>query len=104
VRATVDFWDDQSDLYSIRLRPRQRLSAVLQGPTAAKLFLWKPGTTDIDALSVRLQRRRVAQSVQRGEAQRFSYRVPARRGGWYYLQVKIVDPGAGGYTLRFTKR
>jgi hypothetical protein len=42
--------------------------------------------------------------VQRGESQRFGYRVPPRRGGWYYLQVKIVEPGAGGYTLRFTKR
>jgi serine protease len=104
VRATVDFWDDQSDLYSIRLWPRRRLSAALQGPAAARLFLWKPGTSNVDALSVRVQRRRVAQSVQRGEAQRFTYRVPPRRGGWYYLQVKIVEPGAGGYTLRFTKR
>ena len=104
VRATVDFWDDQSDVYSIRLRSRQRLSAALQGPPGARLFLWRPGTTKIDALSVRHQRRRVAQSVQRGEAQRFSYRAPARRGGWYYLQVKIIEPGAGGYTLRFTKR
>jgi hypothetical protein len=104
VRATVDFWDDQSDLYSIRLRPRQRLAAALQGPPGAKLFLWRPGTRNVDAFSVRVQRRRVAQSVRRGEAQRFSYRVPARRGGWYYLQVKIAEPGAGGYTLRFTKR
>jgi hypothetical protein len=104
VRATVDFWDDQSDLYSVRLRPRQRLSAALAGPAGAKLFLWKPGTTNVDALSVRLQQRRVAQSVQRGQAQRFSYRVPRRRGGWYYLQVKLAEPGSGGYTLRFTKR
>ncbi|MGH3103129.1 MAG: S8 family peptidase, partial [Gaiellaceae bacterium] len=104
VRATVDFWDDQTDVYRVLLHGRQRVSATLRGPEGAKLFLWTPGTSRVEGLSVRLQRRRVAQSVSRGAVQQFSYRAPARRGGWYYLQVKIGQPGAGPYTLSYAKR
>jgi hypothetical protein len=104
LEATLDFWDDQNDVYGVHVRAGQRLFAALEGPTGAKLFLWKPGTRGIDTFSVRLQRRRVAQSVQRGEQQRFAYRVPPGRGGWYYLQVKLVSPGAGPYRLTFEKK
>ena len=104
IEATLDFWDDQTDVYAVHLRPGGRLFSALDGPPGARLFLWKPGTRGIDVLSLRLQRRRVAQSVQRGEQQRFSYRAPASLGGWYYLQVKLVSPGAGPYRLSFTKR
>ena len=104
VDATLDFWDDQNDVYAVYVRPGQRLAASLDGPPGARLFLWKPGTRAIDTLSVQLQRRRVAQSVQRGERQRFAYQAPASLGGWYYLQVKLVSPGAGPYRLSFTKR
>ena len=103
VEATLDFWDDQNDVYAVHLRPGRRLFASLDGPAGARLFLWKPGTRGIDALSLGLQRRRVAQSVQRGEQQRFSYRVPRGLGGWFYLQVKLVSPGSGGYKLSFAK-
>jgi hypothetical protein len=49
-----------------------------------------------------VQRMRVAQSVQRGSAERVGYR--ARRGtGWYYLQVKMGAPGDGEYQLNVTK-
>ena len=46
VHATVDFWDDQSDVYRILLRKGQRLFAVLSGPkgTDTVLTLWKPET------------------------------------------------------------
>jgi hypothetical protein len=46
---------------------------------------------------------RVAQSLPQGANQRFSYRVPARRGGWYFLQVKVGSPSAGPYTLSYEK-
>jgi hypothetical protein len=105
IRATIDFWDDQSDVYKIYVRGRQRLSVAVTGqPTGTKAFLWRPGTKVVEGLSVRLQRMRLGQSVTRGSAERFSYRVPRGRGGWHFLQVKIARPGWGPYTLRYTKR
>jgi hypothetical protein len=107
IRATIDFWDDQNDVYAVRLRARQRLIVTLRGPNGARVFLWRPGTRHIEGETpaLRLPRGRVAQSVQRGAAQRFAYRTRSR-GGWYYLQVKIgsPSPGAGAYTLTFKKR
>jgi Subtilase family len=103
IRATVDFWDDHSDVYAVRLRPRQRLFASLRGPAGTKLILWRPGTTQIDGLSLRIRRMLLVQSRQRGVHERFSYRVPLRRGGWYYVQVKSEAPGDGPYTLSVVK-
>jgi hypothetical protein len=103
VEATIDFWDDQSDVYAIRLRGDERLVATLKGPGAARLFLWRPGTTRVEGLSVGLQRKRVAQSLPVGAGQRFAYRAPVRGGGWYFLQVKIGSQGSGAYTLTYRK-
>ena len=46
IKATIDYWDDQVDVYKIKLRRGQRLVARLRGPrgTNTNLFLWKPGT------------------------------------------------------------
>jgi hypothetical protein len=103
LHATIDFWDDQSDVYALRLRAHERVFASLRGPAGTKLILWRPGTTQIDGLSPLIQRMRVSQSRQRGIHERFAYRVPARRGGWYFLQVKSEAPGGGRYTLSFVK-
>jgi subtilisin family serine protease len=100
VRATVDYWDDQNDVYAIRLKRRQRLRAVLIGPDTADLNIvfWKPGTKRVDdhrAVTNKL----INHSKQRaGSTQRLSHR--AARAGLYYVQVKISSPGAGLYRLR----
>jgi hypothetical protein len=104
VQATLDFWDDQNDVYAVRLRPGERLGAALEGPPGAKLYLWKPGTKSVEGLSIRLQSQRVAQSQQRAAAERFAYRTPARGAGWHFLQVKLEAPGGGAYTLTVEKR
>jgi hypothetical protein len=104
LEATIDFWDDQSDVYAVRLRNGERISAALRGPGGARLFLWRPGTQRVEGLSVRLQRMRVAQSNAHGAVQRFAYRAAKNGGGWYYLQVKIGSPGSGPYTLGYSKR
>lgn len=100
--ATIDFWDDQTDVYAVRLRPRQRLDATLRGPSGARLFLWRPGTPTVESMVPAVRRHEVARSAPRGGAQRLAYRV--RRDGWHFVQVKITRPGAGAYTLDFTKR
>jgi hypothetical protein len=107
VRATIDFWDDQNDVYAVRLRSGQRLSASLRAPEGTRIFLWRPGTRHVEGElpSLGLPRGRVAQSAQRGAAQRFTYRNRGRPG-WFYVQVKIgsPSPGAGPYSLTYTKR
>jgi hypothetical protein len=103
VQATIDFWDDQSDVYAIHLRQRERVYASLRGPAGAKLILWRPGTTQVDGLSLRVRRMLLLQSRQRGVHERFAFRAPPRRGGWYYLQVKSEAEGGGAYTLSFVK-
>ena len=105
IHATIDFWDDQTDVYKVHVRGGQRLSVALTGqPGGTRVLLWRPGTRAVEGLSVRLQRMRLAQSVTRGSSERLSYRVPAGRGGWHFLQVKIERPDWGPYVLRYVKR
>jgi hypothetical protein len=103
IRATLDFWDDRVDAYKIKLRPGQRLIARLKGPIGANsnLFLWKPGTQRIGGKSAD-RRLLAAQSKSPGSIERI--RLNVRRGGWYYLVVKVSSPGAGRYALSYRKR
>ena len=104
LHATVDFWDDQNDVYRVRLRGGQTLYAVLSGPrnTDTALTLWKPATQHVDDL--RTQNMRLRSSSRPGFVERLSYR--ASRTGFYYLQVKIqvASDDSGRYTLQFAKR
>ncbi len=97
VKATIDFWDDQIDVYRVYLRKGQRLRLALDGPEGANsnLLLWKPGTKRVGDL--RTQNRRAAQSIGPGAAHELGYRVPAK--GWYYIEVKLATRGAGPYGL-----
>lgn len=102
-QATLDFWDDQTDVYRVRLRAGERVRAVLRGPqrTETRLALWRPGTERVEGLSPDIQRRRLAQSKRVGSNQAMSQQV--EESGWYFVQVKITRPGAGAYTLRIEK-
>lgn len=102
VTATVDYYDDQVDVYRIALSGGERVSAKLSAewPGAnVNLVLWKPGTTRVDDL--RTQTKRAAMSVLPGSTQRVTFRAPGR--GWYYVEVKVIAPGSGPYTLTLTK-
>jgi subtilisin family serine protease len=102
VKATLDYYDDQVDVYRIRLVKRQLVNVRLTGPGGSNtdLVLWKPGTQRVDDL--RSQRLRAAQSARPGAVEQVAYRAPAT--GWYYVEAKIISPGGGGYTLGFAKR
>ena len=105
ITATVDFWDDQTDVYRVHLRARQRVTAWLDGPYKANstLVLWRPGTTQLGGPpSLRLLQNRAAASAKRGWRQRVQYR--ARKTGWHYLEVKVISANAGPYRLTFSKR
>jgi subtilisin family serine protease len=102
VTATVDYYDDQVDVYRIALTGGERVSAKLlaEWPGAhVNLVLWKPGTTRVDDL--RTQTKRAALSVLPGSTQRVTFKAPGR--GWYYVEVKVISPGFGPYTLTLSK-
>ncbi len=102
LRATLDFWNDPVDWYRIKLDKGQRLQARAQARWAGarvRLTLWQPGTPPV--LHGNARSRRAAQGSRPGAAQHLSYRV--RTAGWYYVEVDVVRPGAGAYTLELKK-
>jgi len=103
IDATLDYWDDQADVYSVMLRRGQKLQAMLSGPVAsrAKLILWKPGTKEIDT-GLKVPTTRARASVRVGNLEQLGT-YTAATSGWYFLEVKIQAPGGGPYTLTFTK-
>jgi subtilisin family serine protease len=88
VSASLDYWDDDVDVYRVYLKKRQRLFARLTPAVAAKvpLSLWAPGTQHVEGLHVVIKdlaarSRRVAGQV------RLSYVAP--KTGIYYLEAKL---------------
>jgi hypothetical protein len=101
IEATLDFWDDQTDVYAIKLRRSQRVFASVRGPagTDTNLILWKPGASRVDDLSsIRLVAR---QSARTGPREHIGYRAP--KAGTYYVQVKLGSRGSGRYRLVIVK-
>lgn len=103
IRATLDYWDDQNDVYRVFLRRGQRLRATVVGPrgTQTNMLLWKPGTKRVELRSLRTLQMLAGQTVGAGRTKRLGYQV--RSGGWYYVQVKLSTPGAGAYSLRLER-
>ncbi len=101
VDATLDYWDDQNDVYAVRLRKGQAVYAGLKGAAGLDLNLavWSPATQSVDDL--RRQGLRERESSRTGPREYLAYR--ARATGWYFVQVKLVAPGTGGYQLTLVK-
>jgi subtilisin family serine protease len=102
IEATLDFWDDQNDVYAIKLKRRQQVFVSVRGPvgTDTNVILWRPGTRHVDDLgSLRLVAR---QAARPGPNEYLSFR--ARRAGTYYVQVKLGSRGNGHYTLKLVKK
>jgi hypothetical protein len=102
VTATLDFWDDQNDVYRVFLRRGQRLFASLAGAagTDPAMALWRPGTQEIDDLSRQYFRVRLSASV--GPNEHLGFKAQAE--GWYSLHIKLGAPGSGPYRLSVVKR
>ena len=99
IAATIDYWNDRDDVYRIYLRAGQRVTATWASDTAARpaLALWRPGTTAVDAASIR-DRRLLLRPA--GAALSFE----AKAAGWYLLDVRMTRGGAGAYRLVVAKR
>jgi subtilisin family serine protease len=102
IEATLDYWDDQNDVYRIRLQRGQRLFASLTGPRGldTTLALWLPQTKETDDLSRQDLRARL--SSRPSPNQHLAYRAP--QTGWYFLHVRLPSPGTGAYRLSLVKR
>jgi subtilisin family serine protease len=102
IDATLDFWDDQSDVYAIKLQRGERVFVSVLGPsgTDTNLILWRPGTVRVDDISS--VGRIVQQSAKTGPQEYLPYRAP--RAGTYYVQVKLGSRGSGRYRLFIVKR
>ncbi|MGH3001910.1 MAG: S8 family peptidase [Gaiellaceae bacterium] len=89
IAASVDYWDDNIDVYRVHLNAHARLYAHLDraGDAVVKLALWLPGTTRVDGLSTASGR--VAQSRRVGSQVRLAYRAP--KAGTYYLEIRLVS-------------
>ena len=100
--ATVDFWDDQDDVYAIRLKRRQPVYLGVTGsdPSAElSLALWLPGTHSVQAAHDVRFRARV--STRPGSRQYLAYRPAV--GGTFYVQVRMTSPGLTRYRLTIVK-
>ena len=87
VAATLDYWDDDMDVYRVTLRRGQTLYARLTPGAAAKttLALWRPATPRLEhATSADLA---TGDHVVAGQ-QRLAFR--ADRTGTYYLEAKLL--------------
>lgn len=96
--ATVDYWDDPTDVYRIQLQRSERVRAQLAAATGGgslALELWQPHTAHVDRAS---SQKLLAASSSTGH---LSFRAPKR--GWYYLEVKAVSQGFTPYVLTLAK-
>jgi subtilisin family serine protease len=84
--ATLDYWDDPVDVYSIKLNKGSELFARLghAAAIAPTLTLWKPGTEHVSGPTTLANR--AAQATDVSGQQRLGYRVPET--GIYFIEVK----------------
>jgi len=102
IQATVDFWDDQDDVYAIALDRNQPVYVGLTGvDTTVDLSLgfWLPRARSVERVAD--FRYRVRTSARDGSRQYLSYKPRAR--GTFYVQVRMSSPGATRYRLVVVK-
>ncbi|HEX4518958.1 MAG TPA: S8 family serine peptidase [Gaiellaceae bacterium] len=92
ITATLDYWDDPVDVYSLKLNQGDEVFARLGTGTPAptSLQLWKPGTTTVLGPAKKLLPDRAALSASVAGQERLGYVVPV--AGTYYLEVKDGGP------------
>jgi subtilisin family serine protease len=101
--ATIDAYDDPSDVYRVHLRAGRNAVLQLDGPNGRKptLVLWRPGTRHVTPVTAIAVRTGAVLAFRGGRNPRLVFRVP--RTGWYYVEVKAPKVGGGPYRLTITK-
>ena len=100
MRASTDFWDDQDDVYSVRLHAGDKLfvSLVPASSNGVVLALWRPSTISVTDLA--RQDLRIRLSNRPGRRERLAY--TASEAGWYHLQVRATAPTADPVAYRLS--
>lgn len=100
VKASLDFWDDQDDVYAVYLRRGEKLYASLVPALRANvaLALWRPQTVSVTDLS--MQSLRVRLSTRPGRRERLAW--TAAEEGWHYLQARLTAPSAPPVAYRLS--
>jgi hypothetical protein len=102
IQATVDYWDDQDDVYAISLDRDQPVYVGLTGADTTldlSLGFWLSKARSVERVAD--YRYRVRTSARNGSRQYLSYRPSA--GGTFYVQVRMSSPGATRYRLVIVK-
>jgi hypothetical protein len=99
VRATLDYFDDPLDVYSIHARRGELLKATVTGPIAdgLALALFAPDVSDVRRLNGRRLAATIVAQAARGSRDALAHRV--RRTDWYRLSVRALRPVSGTYVL-----
>ena len=86
VTDSLDYWDDPTDVYALRVDSGQRLYARLTAAPDARvaLALWGPGTTDLNAPGATP----LARSTTVGGQQRLTFLVPS--AGTYAISATLT--------------
>jgi hypothetical protein len=89
IAATLDYWDDDVDVYRIHVVKGQRLFAHLTPNFGAHvaLALWSPKTKLVEGIRADLSDR-LLEGRRVGSQSRLAYRAPAT--GTYYLELKLL--------------
>jgi subtilisin family serine protease len=103
VHATLDYWDDGLDVYSLYLHKGQKLYVHLDGlpHVDIALSLWRPGTRTVEGIHLDLAKL-AAQGRMVGAQRRLGY--TAKETGAFYLAVKLQTQTAGAYELSYVKK
>jgi subtilisin family serine protease len=90
IQATLDYWDDNLDVYRVHLARGQQVFARLTPGRSStiRLALWSPGTTRVETLQP--GNIRVASSQRVGLQARLTFRATV--AGTYYLAAKLISP------------
>jgi len=100
VKASLDFWDDQDDVYAIFLRRGEKLYASLVPgvPSNIVLALWRPEAVSVSDLA--RQGLRVRLSDRPGRRERLGWK--ASEEGWHFLQARLTEASATAVAYRLS--
>jgi subtilisin family serine protease len=103
LRATLDAWDDPTDVYRVFLERGERLLIKVESPTApTTLTVWRPGIRRLSPFTIPLSNPLLSRSVTPGIAKRTRFSAQTR--GWYFVQLEAAPGDSGAYTLSLFRR